>query len=138
LPYTEAARFYAHLSSCEGLAAMAFRFNMLTATRTGDLFGSNHAERVPMRRAHVDLDTKVWTIPKTKNGAEHRVPLSNAAVDLLKQIRSEVPVDPDGIVFAGEKLGTALSRGAMLRVRDRLVGRRAHRTGNGDGARDEP
>jgi integrase len=121
LPYCEAPAFYAHLMAREGLAACAFRFNMLTATRTGDLFGSSHEQRVPMRWMHVDLDAKLWTIPKSKNGAEHRVPLSDAAVDLLKQIHSEYAVDPHGIVFAGEKPGTALSHGAMLRVRDRMV-----------------
>jgi len=121
LHYGEAPAFYAHLTEREGLAACAFRFNMLTATRTGDLFGSSHEERVPMSWTHVDLNAKVWTIPKTKSGAEHRVPLSDAAVDLLKQIRKRYPLDPHGIVFAGEKPGTALSHGAMLRVRDRMV-----------------
>jgi integrase len=121
LHYNEAPAFYAHLTEREGLAACAFRFNMLTATRTGDLFGSSHEERVPMRWAHVDLDAKLWTIPKTKNGTEHRVPLSDAAAELLKQIRREYPLDSGGIVFASEKPNTALSPSAMLRVRDRLV-----------------
>jgi integrase len=121
LHYGEAPAFYAHLTEREGLAACAFRFNMLTATRTGDLFGSNREERPPMNWAHVDLETKVWTIPKTKNGAEHRVPLSDVAVDLLKQIRSDYLIDPGGIVFVGEAPNTALSNGAMLRVRDRMV-----------------
>jgi integrase len=121
LPYTEAPAFYGHLTQGRGLAACAFRFAMLTATRTGDLFGSSREECPPMNWSHVDLDARLWTIPKTKNGAEHRVPLSDAAVELLKQLRKAYPVDASGIVFAAEKPGTALSNGAMLRVRDRLI-----------------
>jgi len=121
LDYGEAPAFYARLAEREGAAAYAFRFNMLTATRTGDLFGSNREERPPMNWAHVDLEAKLWTVPKTKNGAEHRIPLSGAAVELLKQISRAYPVDPSGIVFAGEKPGTALSNGAMLRVVTRMV-----------------
>ena len=32
---------------------------------------------------HVDLDAALWSIPKGKNGKEHRVPLSPSAVALL-------------------------------------------------------
>jgi integrase len=110
LHYGEAPAFYAHLAAREGSAACAFRFSILTATRTGDLFGSNREERVPMNWSHVDLEARLWTVPKTKTGAEHRIPLSDAAADLLKQIRKEYPVDPSGIVFASEKPGTALSK----------------------------
>jgi integrase len=58
----------------------------LTAVRTGDLIGNDREDRPPMNRAHVNLISRMWTIPKTKTGAEHRVPLSQAAVDLLGDI----------------------------------------------------
>ena len=41
--------------------------------------------------AEIDLDAKVWTVPRTrtKQGREHRVPLSPAAVELLNNIPRE-------------------------------------------------
>jgi integrase len=74
-----------------------------------------------MNWAHVDLKKALWEIPRTKTNVPHRVPLSDAAVDLLKQIRRDYPVAKSGIVFYGEASNTALSNGAMLRVRDRMV-----------------
>ena len=63
----------------------------------------------------------MWTIPKTKTGVEHRVPLSQAAVDLLAGIFKNYPDDGSGIIFAGDIKGAPLSNGAMLRVRDRMI-----------------
>ena len=39
---------------------------------------------------HVDLDKKIWTKPakKTKSGKVHKVPLSDAAVAVLRRIQS--------------------------------------------------
>ena len=36
---------------------------------------------------HVNLAERVWTIPSTKTETEHRVPLSDSAVKLLKEIK---------------------------------------------------
>nr|WP_294504569.1 site-specific integrase [uncultured Rhodopila sp.] len=63
-------------------------------------------EAATARWRDVDLDAKTWTIPDTKNGEPHTVPLSRQALDL---IRSRLPIDdagnakqpdPDGLVFA--------------------------------------
>src|SRR5258705_13180373 len=48
--------------------------------RTGDIVGNKREERPPMKWDHVDLNSRVWTIPATKTDAEHRVPLSDAAL----------------------------------------------------------
>ena len=39
------------------------------------------------------MQTRTWTIPETKNGEPHVVPLSHQAVDLL---RSQLPPDIHG------------------------------------------
>jgi integrase len=120
-PYQELPDFMVKLKGREGLAARALQLAILTAVRTGDLIGNDREERPPMKRQHVDLAGRMWTIPKTKTNVEHRVPLSDAAVALLNHIFKAYPDDGSGIVFVGDKPGQPMSNGAMLRVRDRMV-----------------
>jgi len=121
LPYAELPAFYAQLNRREGLAARCLELAILTAVRTGDLIGNNREDRPPMKRSHINLKGRMWTIPRTKNGSEHRVPLAPAAVELLARIFADYPDHGSGIVFAGDRRGEPLSNGAMLRVRDRMV-----------------
>ena len=68
----------------------------------------------------VDIDKRLWTIPKTKNGTEHRVPLTDAAFAVLERVK---PLrNSAGIVFGGNK-DRPLSNGTLLRVLHRM-GRR--------------
>jgi Arm DNA-binding domain len=120
-PYQELPDFMVKLKRREGLAARALQLAILTAVRTGDLFGNHREERPPMKREHVDLAGRVWTIPQTKTSITHRVPLSDAVVDLLTDIFRTYPDDGSGIVFVGDRPGQPMSSGAMLRVRDRMV-----------------
>ena len=57
-----------------------FRFLILT--------GQRRAEVATIRWPHIDLDNALWTLPKanTKSKRIHDVPLSPAAVDLLKRL----------------------------------------------------
>jgi integrase len=75
LDYEIVPEFMAKLKTREGLAARALELAVLTAVRTGDLIGSDREERPPMKWEHVDLAHGMWTVPKTKTGVEHRVPL---------------------------------------------------------------
>jgi integrase len=113
--------FMAMLRTRDGLAARAFELAVLTAVRTGDLIGSDREEHPPMKWEHVDLAHGMWTVPKTKTGVGHRVPLSRQAVELLERIARDYPPDKSGIIFTGDKRGQPMSNGAMLRVRDRMV-----------------
>ena len=78
--------------------APALRFMLLTLTR--------RQETALARWRDVDMEARTWTIPETKNGEPHTVPLSRQAMDLL---RSRLPTDdagnprhpdPDALVFA--------------------------------------
>jgi len=120
-PYQELPDFMVKLKGRDGLAARALQLAILTAVRTGDLIGNDREERPPMKREHVDLAGRMWTIPKTKTNVEHRVPLSDAAVDLLTHLFKTYPDDGSGIVFVGDTPGQPMSSGAMLRARDRMV-----------------
>ena len=89
---------------------LAFEFLVLTAARSGEVRLATWDE--------VDLGAKAWTVPaeRTKAGREHRVPLSDAALDVLTAARES---GANGLVFPGPK-GKALSDatiGKLLRQR---------------------
>lgn len=110
LPYVELSAFIATLRKREGVAARALEFTILTAART--------SEAVNAKWTEIDLDKGVWTVPKErmKMRREHRVPLSAAAVRLLKALPRE---DGNDHVFIGSK-GKPLSNMAMLKMLERM------------------
>jgi integrase len=63
----------------------AMRFMLLTLTR--------RQETALLRWRDVNTETRTWTIPETKNGEMHVVPLSRQAMDLL---RSRLPAGDTG------------------------------------------
>lgn len=78
MPFDEVPAFMATLAEKRNSAALAMRFLILTATRTGEALGARWSE--------IDLKNKVWTIPADRMKARrpHRVPLSDAAVEVLE------------------------------------------------------
>jgi integrase len=80
LPYGQIGAFMSELRKRAGMPARALEFIILTATREGEVTGATWEE--------IDLKAKVWTIPaeRMKTGKEHRVPLSDAVVKLLKAL----------------------------------------------------
>lgn len=78
LPWQEVGSFMVDLRQREGVAARAVEFGILTAARSGEIRGAKWSE--------VDLDSAIWIVPaeRMKAGREHRVPLSTAALALLK------------------------------------------------------
>jgi len=72
--------FMTRLRSAEGMGARALEMAILTAARSGEVRGATWSE--------IDLKAKVWTIPgaRMKAGRDHRVPLSPAAVAVLKAL----------------------------------------------------
>jgi integrase len=80
LPVADLPAFMVELRKQDGLGARALEFAILAGTRSGEVRGATWAE--------VDLEAKTWTIPASRMKAEkeHRVPLSPAAVALLKAL----------------------------------------------------
>lgn len=78
LPYHDVPELMEKLAAIDSPAAAALRFLILTASRTGEVIGCRWSE--------IDIETKIWTLPpsRMKAGREHRVPLSDLALDLLK------------------------------------------------------
>ena len=75
MPYQDAPGFYRFLCGKEARTALAMRFLMLTVARSGEV---RHA-------AWDEIDGDIWTVPasRTKQGTDHRVPLSNQALSVL-------------------------------------------------------
>jgi integrase len=75
------------------------QFLIFTGVRRGELLGNVVSGVAPLTWQEINLDAKVWIIPKhrTKRDKEHRVPLSAAAMkilDAMAKIRSDDRVFP--------------------------------------------
>jgi integrase len=110
LPYVEISAFMRQVQAQEGMAAFALQLAILTASRTNEVIGA--------RQSEIDLESAVWTIPaeRMKAGREHRVPLSNAAIDLLKPLLEAA----GEYVFPAIKGNKHLSNMAMLQLLKRM------------------
>ena len=109
LPWPELPAFMAQLVKREGVAARATQFAILTACRSGEVRGAAWSE--------IDLEAKLWTIPaaRMKAGKEHRVPLSTAAVALLRELPHQ-----GGTVFSGKSRNAQLSDMSLTGVLRRM------------------
>jgi integrase len=105
LPFGEVPAFLQDLCELRGIAARALEFLILTASRTGEARFARWSE--------IDLAARVWTIPgeRMKGGKEHRVPLSDRALAILR----ELPQDGDA-VFPGRSKGGVMNQDAMADV----------------------
>jgi integrase len=111
LPFKEIGAFKQALKAEEGNAARALEFTILTAARTGEVLGAQWSE--------IDLANKLWIIPavRMKAGKVHRVPLSPAALDLLRKMEN---VKDGPFIFPGSRKGMPLSNMAMLMTLRRM------------------
>lgn len=108
LPFSEIPQFMAKLrDDHQGNSARALEFLTLTAARTSELTGALWDE--------IDFATKVWIVPglRMKAGREHRVPLSDRAIELLTKLPRE---QGNPYVFIGARKGSSLSNMAMLEL----------------------
>ncbi|QSP93802.1 integrase arm-type DNA-binding domain-containing protein [Marinobacter salinisoli] len=102
LPVEAMPDFMAALKKRTGTAARALEFLVLTAARTNEVIGDKRIHKAGVTWQEVDLKSKVWTVPaqRMKSGKEHRVPLSETAVNLLKDMP---PGEPNQLIFPGPK-----------------------------------
>ncbi len=115
LPWRDIGAFLATLAEQDGVAALALKFTILTAARTGEVIGATWAE--------VDLEGAMWVVPgqRMKAGRLHRVPLSQGALDVLAEaakLRSDA--SPDAPLFPGAKAGKGLSNMSMMMLLRRM------------------
>jgi hypothetical protein len=103
--YSDLPTFISSLQTREVTAASALEFAILTAARSREVLRARWEE--------FDLDRAVWTVPATrmKAGREHRVPLSQHALKIVKAMYDARNGD---FVFAKQETGKPLSVTALL------------------------
>jgi integrase len=111
MPYQEIGDFIFQLRERDGIAAQALEFLIYTAARTSEVRGASWSE--------FDLNSGIWTIPgpRTKVGKEHRIPLAERPLQIVRELRS---LNSGAFVFPGGKPGKGLSNMALLSVLRRL------------------
>jgi integrase len=104
MPYAEIPAFIKQLEGHDGMARYALEFLILCASRTGEVTGALWSE--------FNFEKRLWTIPATriKGKIEHRVPLSDRALEILRNIK---PFSTGVHVFNCDKRDKPMSSMAM-------------------------
>jgi integrase len=112
LPVSEVPRLMEALRQLDSIAARAMEFAILTAARVSEVRFAKAKE--------FDLGTRLWTIPaeRMKAGLGHRVPLSDRAVQILRETQR---LQSGGLLFPG-----VTGRGAMSENTQNDVIRQLH------------
>ncbi|WP_373299067.1 tyrosine-type recombinase/integrase [Algimonas arctica] len=81
MPWNDVTAFMKEIEPRDAVSALALRFLILTATRSGE---TRLAER-----SEINFETQTWTIPASlmKMGRPHRIPLSPQAMTILNQCK---------------------------------------------------
>ena len=81
MPYADVPAFMAKLRTRCATDAFALEFAILTAARSGEVFGARWDE--------FNVDGALWAVPagRMKAGVRHDVPLSSRALAIVKKMR---------------------------------------------------
>lgn len=111
LSFEQIPAFMQTLRAESGIAARALEFTILTAARTAETIGATWPE--------IDHAKKIWTVPaaRIKSEREHRVPLSDRALEILAALPRE---KRNAHLFIGAKAERGLSNMAMLELLRRM------------------
>lgn len=111
LPWEDVASFMSTLVACPGVSARALEFAILTAARSGEVRGARWSE--------LDLENGIWTIPpeRMKAGRQHRSPLSDRALVLLREMPR---FQGEDFVFPGSRRNNPLSDMSLSAVLKRM------------------
>lgn len=114
MDYRDLPAFMARLRSDDvpAMSRLALEFTILTAARTGEVI---HA-----RWDEIHTHKALWTVPadRMKAGKEHRVPLSDRALEILATVK---PItEAGGWVFEGQRPRKPMSNMAMLKLLERM------------------
>jgi integrase len=115
LPWREIGDFTLALKDQAGTGARALRFAVLTAARSGEVRGARWSE--------IEMSAATWIVPaeRMKGDREHRIPLSEPALDVLKEMaQARVSSDLGALVFPGRDAGRPLSDMSLTAVLRRM------------------
>jgi integrase len=113
MPFREVPAFMTSLRERQSVGRLALELLILTAARSGEIRGCEWKE--------FNLIKKLWTVPaeRMKVGMVHTVPLSEAALDVLKRAEA-LRAPASDIVFPGQNPKRPLSDMTLLKIlRDR-------------------
>jgi integrase len=113
LPYAQASSFMEKVSQDTRIGARCLEFITLTAARVGEAVEATWNE--------IDLETRVWTIPagRMKADKEHKVPLSDAAVAILKDM---LAIRHSDYIFPGKRSARHVGANTLLRIAKEAAG----------------
>ena len=111
LPYDEVANCIANVKASRRASAsskLALEFLVLTAARSAEVRKATWDE--------IDVKARTWTVPaaRMKANREHRVPLSERALEVL--IEASELADGSGLVFPGARCGRPLSENTHAKL----------------------
>jgi integrase len=119
LTFNKLPEFLYKLRQRPGMAARALELAILTAARTGEVLGAQWGE--------IDLDESVWTVPakRMKCGREHRVPLPEAALAVIANVRplalmKDGALDQSAPIFPGLRRALPMSNMVLLMLLRRM------------------
>lgn len=98
MPYADLPAFMAKLrAKAPSIGGLALQFTILTAARSGEVRGAQWDE--------IDMESATWNIPagRMKAGEPHSIPLSDPAMDILRQVAGLVTGRKGELVFPGSK-----------------------------------
>lgn len=109
MPFTDIPAFLEKMKEKSGMGALALRFTVLNASRSGETRLATWSE--------IDFEAATWTIPpeRMKAGREHVVPLTETGVSILKQAKA-LQVSGDDLIFQGTKKGKPLSDMTLVKI----------------------
>jgi integrase len=109
LSWKEMPEFWIQLCEKDAVSARCLQFLILTASRSGESRGASWDE--------IDLKENVWTIPadRMKASRPHRVPLSEAAIRVIKAV-TPFGGKPHDLIFPGGRKAAPLSDVAVSKA----------------------
>lgn len=140
VPVTEMPKFFDHFMARANrdtttdrrtghgaLAIEALLFTALTAARTTEVIGYKEGDVIinePATWREVDFKARTWTIggSRYKNGRDHVVPLSSAAIKLLKQVKLKSAfTGPNDYIFHSHATRTGDGRPSNTYMNKRIM-----------------
>jgi integrase len=109
LPFADVPGFLTDIAARDGMGARALEFLIHVAARSGEVIGAKWDE--------IDLEEKIWIVPagRMKGHREHRVPLTDSVLKILKALPREAE-----FVFPGGRGGASVSNMAMAQLLKRM------------------
>lgn len=110
VPYAEMPAFMSDLRKRQSISALALEFTILTIARTGETIGARWSE--------ISFADRLWIVPaeRMKASREHRVPLTDRAIEILRSLTPPGQWDATAFIFPGLKKDRPLSNMAMAEL----------------------